>query len=610
MGVIYKLKNNVVEFIVGQKKTNESFSCRGLTGIIKEKFQIDISKSSINNVLKQENLSSPVGRRPKPGSKPKIFRIPKNKKEQLFIDAPLMANPVIFLEQKPQEIASPVSQEEPGVIVTPENTGVPLNPAQTEDSSKAVWEPDPDFFTDTPGVILPGENKEIWDGMGCFFLKAAEWDLANSSILGHFIRQHSAVIAEDHDKIAGTILYHELFGIPGPLEFDLYEGAGLWELNNLDRKISTKEVMTMITNAIMTNEQVALFKDHCDELFSEISYFKLTCADTVDIYIDAHLQSLWLEHHILPNMKWPMNKALNILSANFISNTHPIIINNLFGLRDSLEGFYGFIRALENDINKQIKKITIYNSAKAEVARFTIIPTKKREFIIGVWPGNFIFQEIARQDTGKLFAFHSEDIPGTLWCSEITAALPITVNQKNGVLRAAFIRESESAPPILGILTNISQSKTHMQDVVRSFFERWPNAARHGQDSGEPVVPGGENKIFKDQALLLSEALLNSKYASVDLSLLKKALLESLSRYCQEHYFPISCADMDFSAMHEHFYKLSGFVSKIMNKQVVTLVIPRGYSHRSDLTYAVRHVNEGNITNYDAEKLMMRIKEA
>ncbi len=58
-----KLNEEIKQFIIQQKKTNPKLSCRNLTYLIKDRFQVNLSKSLINNVIKQSNLSSPVGRR-------------------------------------------------------------------------------------------------------------------------------------------------------------------------------------------------------------------------------------------------------------------------------------------------------------------------------------------------------------------------------------------------------------------------------------------------------------------------------------------------------------------------------------------------------------------
>ncbi|MFA5231407.1 MAG: hypothetical protein WC416_03260, partial [Candidatus Omnitrophota bacterium] len=63
MGVIHKLKPEVLSFIIENKKNNPSLSCRSLTLLISEKLKIKVSKSSINAIFKENNLSMPIGRR-------------------------------------------------------------------------------------------------------------------------------------------------------------------------------------------------------------------------------------------------------------------------------------------------------------------------------------------------------------------------------------------------------------------------------------------------------------------------------------------------------------------------------------------------------------------
>ncbi len=63
MGVIHKLREDVVSFIVAQKKSDSSVSVRKLAALTSEKFQIKVSKSSVSIVLKGASLSSSVGRR-------------------------------------------------------------------------------------------------------------------------------------------------------------------------------------------------------------------------------------------------------------------------------------------------------------------------------------------------------------------------------------------------------------------------------------------------------------------------------------------------------------------------------------------------------------------
>ena len=55
-----KLNEEIKQFIIQQKKANPELSCRGMISLIKERFQVNLSKSLINNVIKEQNLSGPV----------------------------------------------------------------------------------------------------------------------------------------------------------------------------------------------------------------------------------------------------------------------------------------------------------------------------------------------------------------------------------------------------------------------------------------------------------------------------------------------------------------------------------------------------------------------
>ena len=65
MGVIYKLNAEIRDFIIKQKESDPLLSCRKLSALVNERFQVKISKSHINAVIKAEGLSSGVGRKPK-----------------------------------------------------------------------------------------------------------------------------------------------------------------------------------------------------------------------------------------------------------------------------------------------------------------------------------------------------------------------------------------------------------------------------------------------------------------------------------------------------------------------------------------------------------------
>ncbi|MDD5501189.1 MAG: helix-turn-helix domain-containing protein, partial [Candidatus Omnitrophica bacterium] len=60
MGVIHKLKPEIINFIIENKRENPALSCRDLSTLLLENLHVKVSKSSINNVFKDNKLSMPI----------------------------------------------------------------------------------------------------------------------------------------------------------------------------------------------------------------------------------------------------------------------------------------------------------------------------------------------------------------------------------------------------------------------------------------------------------------------------------------------------------------------------------------------------------------------
>src|SRR5208283_2882978 len=80
MGVTYKLREEVVRFIISQRQNNPLFSCRQLAESVSQQFGIRLSKSSVHDVLKESGAVTPRGRKPKDR-----FQIPIEKKKQIQV---------------------------------------------------------------------------------------------------------------------------------------------------------------------------------------------------------------------------------------------------------------------------------------------------------------------------------------------------------------------------------------------------------------------------------------------------------------------------------------------------------------------------------------------
>jgi hypothetical protein len=132
MGVVYKLREDVVHFILSQRQSNPLASCRQLADAASQKFSLNLSKSSVHGILKESGILMPKGR--KPTNK---FKIPQEKKVQI---------------QK--SLAEVKLLPKPGEIAVIASAPQPVSPPHNETAIPTVYE-----------------------DAGKIFLKAALWDL-------------------------------------------------------------------------------------------------------------------------------------------------------------------------------------------------------------------------------------------------------------------------------------------------------------------------------------------------------------------------------------------------------------------------------------------------
>lgn len=156
MGVTYKLSQDVIEFILQQRRANALLSCRALAEGVEAKFGTHLSKSSVHEVLKEANIASNRGRKPKDG-----FTIPPKKKDSIKEE---LAKALLPLIGEAALSSLPAIEIPPQVIAPLVESALPVV-VQMPISQKMV-------------------SEDIPRDAGVIFLKAIFWDLCPNSILG------------------------------------------------------------------------------------------------------------------------------------------------------------------------------------------------------------------------------------------------------------------------------------------------------------------------------------------------------------------------------------------------------------------------------------------
>ncbi|NLE65280.1 MAG: helix-turn-helix domain-containing protein [Elusimicrobia bacterium] len=166
MGVVYKLRQEVIDFIIDRKQKDPAISCRKMVGVVQERFQVEVSKSSVNAVMKQAALSNPVGR-PSHAKPPKNFSIPREKKAVLmknvepFLSVPLPAP--VPAQELPAPLPEPLPQVPErlkiaeGAEIVPEVAGNAFEPLERSEEEAPEPETVPEGREDLEGSAASEE---------------------------------------------------------------------------------------------------------------------------------------------------------------------------------------------------------------------------------------------------------------------------------------------------------------------------------------------------------------------------------------------------------------------------------------------------------------------
>jgi len=372
MGVIHKLKEDVVNFIIDQKKKNPSVSIRQLAAETSAKFQIKVSKSSVSTTLKNASLSSAVGRRSPNGVRGEKFAIPPIRKieiSQNMQKAGFDKDAVTIKEKEDgatKELtdsekdieAQPAKKEETlPLIPDPIGQGKP-SPADSKDKQEAVIEDalqDNNFFEHVERLRneKKSQNAPTLNGMGFVFLKAAQWETSSKSLISELFKKHVSGSAQDSFNIACEMfLFLKFLGVESFEQVSAYQEHGLWQLNKLSGPVSGEnEALLKLKELFQWSSNVAtalssgivmeydLEKKH---VFSQVSGFELTLEDNTSLIIDAAMSSLDF------NMKAPINKSMAWLSNYLISNIHSPVFFTVPGEGKFDQRFYELIAIFEN----------------------------------------------------------------------------------------------------------------------------------------------------------------------------------------------------------------------------------------------------------------------
>ncbi|MBI5415880.1 MAG: hypothetical protein HZA29_03595 [Candidatus Omnitrophica bacterium] len=600
MGVIYKFKKEVIDFVLQQKRDNQSLGCRQLAVLTSEKFKLQVSKSSVNAIIKNARLSSGVGRRPGFEPAPRKFQIPSRKKEQLSDEMRKVG-----LEKKKQPAASvprPVRRAAAAASRTPQ---------------AAVTQ---DFLDQVERLRQERIRRKgpVREGMGCVFLMAAQWELSRTSVLGKLLRKYARQQLPDLFDAACDILpCLSALGVNPAEQIGQLSSHALWTF--LPPSVFPGDVLEAfhgLSYILPSRRLLFEYEEEKKQMLVEAGEFRVLLEDGSEIVMDARLTGVWPQK-APPQLSAPLEQAMSALSHGLVSNNRPAVFLSSAGrlspdgdLRPSggAEQFHHgvgeMIAACEGLANKRPKKLDVLSPSGELLAAFSSFPDKKRIFMLGVWPWQKEFTFFLKA-AGGLEPFYCEELDRVVYVRDwLTSPPPSGIFQGQlkgaGPFRAIAVSMSSPAAEAV-IFTNWVQGA--VKDAAVAFLRRWPYLDKG--PAGRVLAHGTD----KEARLSLPEfESLSSQAEQTELSVLSRDLGEALHRYCQKRFFEEFHTKDDINAFRSIYYGISGSCSSGKERVEIVLNPPAGHERLDELRLAAQRLNESAVTDSWNRQLFVTVE--
>jgi hypothetical protein len=545
MGVIYKLKQEVIDYILKIKSDDQGLSCRKISELASAHFQKPISKSSVNAVLKDSSLSSPIGRRAKKGLKAEKFKIPEHRKEQIFVNIP-----PIFLEKK-----------------------------------EAL-----------PALAAPKDTPPI-ENLGVLLLKAAEWQVKRQGLLRFLCEKFGPVTCEEKIlKLSEAFLFLPLFGEHQSESFVRFDKKSLWQVSDVHFEPAShqkKECLDILLGLDEKKRSVAL---EYSQLFSEASYFRFALEDGSSFCIDAQMNASWASDSVHGDFSLCLEKSFDNLSRCFISNISPIILRETAAAENLPAYFLEMLSAFENLPGKRIKQIDVMTSANEALSSFDKVIVKKRSYVVGLYNCQGLLSHVPAEKGQPPKHVQSPLTEEEYSFQEAETAFRLSSGQQiSAKVYFLSLRKDQSPKPQFAILTNIPSHIKSSEEVIGEFLKKYPDPMKghayfqdrqkqHLQSCCDIVSFSDEKKVPGDAAELFQSQDFPSEAANI--------LLRGLHDYCCRHFFHANDRTLSLKEALKRFYGLSGEFTKDQDVLKIKLIVPSAYPYQKELDFLIQRVNE------------------
>jgi len=177
-----------------------------------------------------------------------------------------------------------------------------------------------------------------------------------------------------------------------------------------------------------------------------------------------------------------------------------------------------------------------------------------------------------------------------------TDSLAAQFPEKVDDFRVITIWQKKDEDPFWAILTN--QSKGSSEEILKAYISRWPYFGEEKQGPSVNSHLPNKGKVNENTT---------QKSGKLEFQDIFSDYVQILSQYCQTYYFPPSYSEVDINSMIQTVYETRGSFYETKDHTTVLLETPPASTHRNDIEYALRRVNERHIFDHFGRKLWIKI---
>ena len=647
MGTIHKLKPEVKDFIIAEKKNNPLLSCRKLTTLILGQFNIQTSKSSINIVIKEAGLSAPIGRTSKRkkrhiampvlpilidsklGSEIKMIEKSDLKMEIEALSEDKLRTEAEEIKAREEKLKAEAEEarkaeeeklrieaeekkaEEERLRVEAEEAKAREEKlkAEAEEARKAeeekwlrlaneerIHKEEVETKAKEEGLRRQEEEKikssselkierfSQVEGTGIIFLKAADYLIGASQLITETIINKGGKERPGLNGIVDNLIY--LFLVQDKIDKTILDKLFVY-LNELENIKSLKLDIAQAISAVL----------------QDVRCIKAVLSDGSSIYLDGQMYSVWSSQHIPHDFSLPIHNLRKRLDK-YLNHDSPLVIFSAPGYDIPSQDFFDFLSAIETK-NCGFSSFIFYNNKLEELAVLPVVGAKKRFIIFGVWPWQFVSSRHVKS-IGQFRSFRINEQNKDLYIADIEMELVYPKTGKQVILGGCALKASPSDKTRIAILSNFPPGARKAEELAETYLGYWPNVEETFQDYSRKIelftYTANSSRFF------LAESFNVEFERSPSIKDLLKNYLMILDAYVRWHFLPAGYENKEFLTVCERFYNLGLRLDKVNEKgYLANFSLPPGYSFARDLSYASCRINERGVTLSDGLSLSLNL---